>query len=632
VINWFQGLLLGLETLNQIFAAGIAITAFSLLLYALTFNLRDRVARSFALILVCVVIVFSSDAISSASSNPAEVEFWLRFQWVGILFLPPSYLHFSDAILATTGRPSRGKRRWAIRIAYLVSAVMLATIFVRSLIGPVVWNTIPAPHLQRTWFTEVFTGYYILVMGMSWYNLIRAHQRSLTRTSRRRMAYLLAGALSPALGSFPYLMFGSDLAANLPLVFWLLSTISNLLVAALIVIMAYAVAFFGVPWPDRVVKGRLFKWLLRGPFTACIVLALVTLVRRVSAAFGDPAPTSGPVVMVITILLIEYAITLLYPTLERWLFFGQDRKDLTLIHTVEERLLTENDLRQFLEMVLAAVCDRLQSPSGFIVELNHNEMKTVVQTGLDRMFNTNGQTPKDLVALAAVDNSRERVFAWGDYLLVPLRDNEAPLENSLLGLMGVTWSGAVEIDEDHLAELELLATRAQLALKDRILQQQVFQSLQSLNPRVELIQRMRAAARYDSQRVLIDEPLLPNPDMAQWVKEALTHYWGGPRLTESPLLKLRVVQEAMDEHNGNSANALRAILRKAIDQVKPEGERRFTGEWILYNILEMKFLEGKMVREIAMRLAMSEADLYRKQRIAIEAVAKAIMEMEVQSN
>jgi len=51
----------------------------------------------------------------------------------------------------------------------------------------------------------------------------------------------------------------------------------------------------------------------------------------------------------------------------------------------------------------------------------------------------------------------------------------------------------------------------------------------------------------------------------------------------------------------------------------------------LYNILEMKFLEGKKVREIAMRLAMSEADLYRKQRVAIEAVAKAILEMETQN-
>jgi len=76
---------------------------------------------------------------------------------------------------------------------------------------------------------------------------------------------------------------------------------------------------------------------------------------------------------------------------------------------------------------------------------------------------------------------------------------------------------------------------------------------------------------------------------------------------------------------------LRAILREAIERVRPEGERRFTGEWILYNILELKFLEGRKVREIAMRLAMSEADLYRKQRVAIEAVAKAILEMEQQA-
>ena len=42
----------------------------------------------------------------------------------------------------------------------------------------------------------------------------------------------------------------------------------------------------------------------------------------------------------------------------------------------------------------------------------------------------------------------------------------------------------------------------------------------------------------------------------------------------------------------------------------------------------MKFIEGRKVRDVASRLAMSEADLYRKQRIAIEAVAKAIFEME----
>ena len=65
--------------------------------------------------------------------------------------------------------------------------------------------------------------------------------------------------------------------------------------------------------------------------------------------------------------------------------------------------------------------------------------------------------------------------------------------------------------------------------------------------------------------------------------------------------------------------------------MRPEGERRFTGEWILYNILDLKFLEGRKVREIAMRLAMSEADLYRKQRVAIESVAGAIIAMEEQA-
>ena len=72
-------------------------------------------------------------------------------------------------------------------------------------------------------------------------------------------------------------------------------------------------------------------------------------------------------------------------------------------------------------------------------------------------------------------------------------------------------------------------------------------------------------------------------------------------------------------------------LKQAIENVRPEGERRFTAEWILYNILDLKFMEGRKVRKIAMRLAVSEADLYRKQRVAIEEVANAIVEMEQQA-
>jgi hypothetical protein len=59
--------------------------------------------------------------------------------------------------------------------------------------------------------------------------------------------------------------------------------------------------------------------------------------------------------------------------------------------------------------------------------------------------------------------------------------------------------------------------------------------------------------------------------MTSWIKDALTHYWGGPKLTENPLLKLNIVQKEMASHENNPANALRSILKDAIEKIKPEG-------------------------------------------------------------
>jgi hypothetical protein len=48
----------------------------------------------------------------------------------------------------------------------------------------------------------------------------------------------------------------------------------------------------------------------------------------------------------------------------------------------------------------------------------------------------------------------------------------------------------------------------------------------------------------------------------------------------------------------------------------------------LYNILEMKVIQGQRVRDVARKLVMSESDLYRKQRAAFEEVARTVMDME----
>lgn len=614
-----------LATLNRVFEAGIAITALSLFLRALTFNLRDRVSRAFAVILACVMISFSGEAISGALSHPGALEFWLRVQWVGSLFLPAAYFHFSDALLETTGRPSRGRRRLLVRLAYLISTGFVLLLPTDLLLGPLVPNGEPVPHLTRTLLSWVFTAYYAVIVVLALSVIWRAWQRTVLSASRRRMTYLLAGALAVALGSYPFLILGSGAAARFPQLFFFTAAVANVFVFWALVAMAYATAFFGVPWPDRVVKSRLFRWLLRGPVTVFIVLALLPWVGEVSILLNIQATVVIPILVGLSILLISHLLTLTAPILERWVFFGAMEDDVQFLQGLPERILTDNDLHQFLEAVLASVCDHLQSKTAFIAALDAGRMQTIVEVGNHQAL----KSPKlssELLKLAARNDGGPRLFSWGKFWLLPLTTSDG---GDLLGLLGVLHTRRKDPSEELRLALISLGQRAALALDDRRQQGRALRSLESLTPRVEEIQRLRAASRYDQREVLSKVADLPEyRDLVRWVKDALSHYWGGPRLTQSPLRGLQVAQQALQEHNGNPAHAVRSILGKAIEQHKPAGPPRLTGEWLLYNLLEMKFLQGRKVRDVAMRLAMSEADLYRKQRVAIESVAHSLLEME----
>lgn len=616
-----------LQTINQLLEAGVSITAFSLLLYALTFNLKDKVARSFAFIMACVVVVFVGESVASVVSSPLWIERWYQFQWIGIVSLPAAYALLSDAVLATTGRPSRGRRTKLVKATFVISGLFLVSIPFSLLLGPLVTGNVVAPHLERTNLTWVFSAFYIFSMIWAWIIFQRAYHRTVTRSGRRRMGYLIGGALAPALGSFPYLLFGSTFASTHPYVFWLTAVGSNIMVSGLIIIMAYAVAFFGVPWPDRVVKRRLIKWVLRGPITASTVLAVTTLTRRA----GEPLSFVAPVVMTGTFLLMQYLITMFSPIWERWFLFGGGKTNLTLLQKLEERLFTIDDLKQFLESVLAAMCDRLQVDSAFVAAINRNGMDFLVTVGSQVEFNEADLSQKMQEVVGTEYSLLEfDLFSWGDFWIIPLFSATNP--EDLLGMVGVEIPQE-EVQGDQKEAFQTLIQRASQALDDRQLQQQVFTSIEDLTPQMSRIQQLRAAARYDGTSVLTaisNDIALDEGTLTEWVRNALSDYWGGPDLSDSPLLQLEIVQNALEEHDGISVRAVRSILREAIDKIRPEGTRRFTLDWVLYNILEMKFLKGQKVRDVAKRLAMSEANLYRKQKVAIEVVAKTILEMEKQ--
>lgn len=616
-----------LRVANEIFVAGNAITAFALLLYALTFNLRDRVARTFAVVMGCAAAVSLTDALSATTARPEEVEAWLRLQWLGIAFLPAAYLHFSDALLEATGRRSRGRRFWAVRIAYALGLAAFVAVAVPGLLLGNLATVVGVPYLSAGRALPFFLLFFFTSLAIAASSLWRAYRRSRTRTSRRRMRYLMLGATGPVLIAYPFLTAGGPFLLTWPLLFWTVQTLTNMVLAVQMVLMAYAVAYFGISVPDRVVKSRLFQWILRGPVVASTVLAMTVVVNRAGQLIGLEQSRLVPIATLTTLLLMQFGITLARPSIERWLFYGEDRRDIARLHLLEERLLTTGDLRQFLEAILNAASDVAGASSSFIALMDAGRVDLEVAVGPDDPLQEIGE----LSPILADDNrydlpSLGAVFAWDSYWLVPLRRQGG---EAIIGLLGMRAGSFDNLSAESYAALKVLADRAAIGIAQRRLQRQVFQAVDRLVPQAEEVQRLRAVGRYAGPGLTDPQPpLQTEADLAHLVRDALSHYWGGPRLTRSPLLRLRVVQEALAENEGNAVNALRAVLSRAVEQVRPGGERRFTAEWMLYNILEMKFLEGRKVRDVALRLAMSEADLYRKQRVAVEAVATAIASME----
>src|SRR5512145_708864 len=118
-----------LQSLNETLTAAIVVVSASMLLYNLTRNRRNRVARTSGAVLACVTIVYVGDVLVALQPGPRTLDSVLRFQWIGIALMPAAMFHLSDALLATTGLPSRGRRRRIARLLYLLSAlfILLAT-------------------------------------------------------------------------------------------------------------------------------------------------------------------------------------------------------------------------------------------------------------------------------------------------------------------------------------------------------------------------------------------------------------------------------------------------------------------------------------------------------------------------
>jgi len=220
------------------------------------------------------------------------------------------------------------------------------------------------------------------------------------------MLYLMTSAAAPALGTFPFLLLSGQPAALHPLIFWTIALLTNAAVTLLLVVMAYAVAYYGVTQPDRVVKSRLFQWLLRGPLVASTVLSVYVLVNRYGPEVPGYDPRVLPILLVVSLLVLQYTINLVRLPIERVLFYGADRSELRRLQVLQDRLLTSGDLQQFLESVLASLCDSLASPAGFIAAFSDDgKLEYEVSLGADALPRSPNELPPYSALRSADGNS-----------------------------------------------------------------------------------------------------------------------------------------------------------------------------------------------------------------------------------
>lgn len=624
-----------LEFSNNALIVTIVTAAGSILMYNLTRNLWDRVTRASTILLTCILIVSVMDGLIALDPNADSVEMWLRFQWIGIAFVPAAIFHLADSLLTTTGLVSRGRRRNVRRALYLLSAViMIAATLTNTFIRD--FTPSPIPYMRVGVLFPIYAAYFVTACSVAYWLVRRARERCRTAKTYQRMNFILMVFLTPGIGLFPYsLLFDMvNQGHNFDvLVFRAASNLANTFIIVMVFSLSYPLAFFGTSKPDRVVRSDILQFSLRGTFTALLLLVVMLSTLAVSEVLGLKSQDFVIVVVMATVILLHWLITMTLPFFERFFVYTRNNIEARKLRQISQRLLTRADIKQLEEAILAAACDLLRvdtaflltsTPNGLALEhaVGHVTAERAIQS-VEQKSETNGN-----------DNLHqfENAIIGDHFWVFPLRANGD--ESPLLGYLGIQAreNPPALSDDEKLLEIELfqmLVTRAARLLADAQLQAQVFEVLDALMNQME---SLRLERQIDKFGQIHQMPPSQPQDISEWVERvhgALKDLWGGPKLADSQLLQLNIVQQELARNGSSPTHALQSILTRVIDSLKPEGERSLmNNDWVLYNILEMRFVQGKKVGDVAPQLAMSEPNFYRKQKSAIEEVARQLWELE----
>jgi len=572
--------------INRVVGNVILVVTFSLCAYMTIRAWGAATARALTTLLFAVVVVSVASVLIRLAHESTVIELLLRSVWVGILLVPASLLHM---VLGLTASLKSRRPNMALTIAnYAIATVgILLGLTTDTFVSmPIRTGLVPALTPQPLFV--LIAVYAFSLTTVSWIMLLRLRSEVMTPGLRRRIGYMVVGWYGPVLLTFPVLsLLPTDY--RLPgFVAVALATLAAPIAGILTVILAYSATFVGTTQPDRIVKHDFMRWWLYGPFigmSIILFLQVVPIFARMSRLPVDVWSVFG--IMAMTVVM-PVLVSRIRPMLDS-LIYASDQEEIDYLRTLPRTAFTQADLRRFLENTLTVICASSKSESAFVAAPDEFGVYSIK-------------------------------MLYGPRRSVRQLCEAHPLE---------TLIAELSADVTHL--IQTLTHQIEHALVMVQVQQRLFDTLRSMAPEMSTLQRVSSRIEQATPEALegLDDDVAMLPDFVSLVRDALTHFWGGPKLSDSPLLSLKAVKRYSEDQSVPPPKALQAVLRQAIETLKPEVDSPLTAnESLLYSILDFRYIQGRKIRDIAQRLAMSESDLYRKQRIAVEEVARSLTMIE----
>lgn len=611
--------------INRLVTNITLVVTFSLWAYLIIRSRGIAVARALMVLLFGVVTTVTADVLIRQARDSVILEIILRGSWIGIMLVPAGMLDMALALAAQLR--VLPKRRWVIVTNYLVALLFAVIALTTDWLVSMPLRSVLVPTLTPQPLFAIVAVYAFALVTVAWIILWRVRAAALTPSLRRRLGYMIAGWYGAVLLSFPVL---SLLPAEymLPEQIGLgLATLAAPVAAIFMLITIYSATFVGSSQPDRIIKHDFLRWWLYGPFVGVsIVLFLQTVpvFARISRLPEETWAVFGIMTMTVIMPII---VNLIRPYLDVLVYAG-DEEEMASLRSLPRNTFTQNDLRRLLENSLTVICGAVQTESAFVAapdEFGGYSVKMSVgpRRRVRKLFE---QLPLERLFYEVGQHANTLPIVLHDFTLYQLKDPD----QRVVGVLGIQQQ-PLGLSDEIKQLIHTLTNQIEHALVMVLMQQRLLDTLRTMGPEMSTLRQLNSRIEQATPEALqsLEDDVALMPEFTHLVRDALNHYWGGPKLSDSPLLGLKSVKTIIEAQGGSSTKALQTVLRQAIANLRPDDSMPSTAnEWMLYNILEMRFLQGRKIRDTAHRLALSESDLYRKQRVAIDEVARQLALME----